>query len=64
MCVCVCIVIPFKFVDVPVRVTKKEGQTGFLHLPSAVLVFIFLARRIQPLFSLVNRESDFCVVTI
>ena len=50
----VCVVIPFilnvRFVDVPAGVTQKEGHTGFLiHLPSAVLALIFLARRIQPL---------------
>ena len=35
-------------VDVSAGVTQEEGHTGFLHLPSAVLAFIFLARRIQP----------------
>ena len=33
-----------------------EGHTGFLHLPSAVLALIFLARRIHPFLSLVDRE--------
>ena len=47
------------------KVTQEEGRTGFLvHLPSAVLAFIFLARRIQPLLSLVDREVEFCVLTI
>ena len=46
-----CVVIPFildvGFVDVPAGVTQEEGDTGFLiHLPSAVLASIFLARRI------------------
>ena len=70
VCVCVCIVIPFildviRLVDVPAGVTQEEGHTGFLiHLPSAVLALIFLARRIQPLFlSLVDREVEFCVLT-
>ena len=58
---CVCVVIPFilhvRLVDMPTGVTEEEGHTGFLHLPSAVLVLIFIARRIQPLFlSLVDRE--------
>ena len=58
-----CVVIPYiedvKFVNVPV------GVTGFLiHLPSAVLAFVFLARRIQPFLSLVDREVKFCVLTI
>ena len=53
------------FVDVPAAgVTQKEGHTGFLHLPSAVLVLIFVARRIQLLFSLVDCEVEICVLTI
>ena len=51
--------------DVPPGVTQEKGHTGFfIHLPSAVHAFIFLARRIQPLFSLVDREVEFCVLTI
>ena len=51
--------------DVPAGVTHEEGNTGFsIHLLSAVLALIFLARRIQPLFSLVDREVEFCVLTI
>ena len=47
---------------IPARVTQDEGDTGFLvHLPSAVLALIFLARRIRPFLSLVDREVDFCV---
>ena len=43
--------------DVPAGVTQEEGHTGFLiHLLSAVRAFVFLARRIQPFLSLVNRE--------
>ena len=66
--VCVCVVIPFildvsLLVDVPAGVTQKEGQTGFLHLPSVVLAFIFLARRIQSFLSFVEREVEFCVLT-
>ena len=49
--------------DVPAGVTQEEGHTGFLHLPSAVLALIFLARRIQPFLSLVDREVEFCVIT-
>ena len=42
--------------DVPAGVTQEEGHTGFLiHLLSAVRALIFLARRIQPFFSLVDR---------
>ena len=51
--------------DVPAGVTQEEGHTGFfIHLLSAVRAFIFLARRIQPLLSLVDREVEFCVLTI
>ena len=51
--------------DVPAGVTQEEGHTGFLiHLPSAVRALIFFAKRIQPLFSLVDREVEFCVLTI
>ena len=46
--------------DVPAGVTQEEGQTGFLPLPSAVLASFFLARRIQPFLSLVERvKSNF-----
>ena len=44
--------------------TQEEGNTGFsFHLVSAVLALIFLARRIQPFLSLVDREVEFCVLT-
>ena len=53
------------FLDVPAGVTQEEGHTGLLILlPSAVHALIFIARRIQPLLSLVDREVDFCVLTI
>ena len=35
-----------------------------LLLPSAVHAFIFLAIRIPPFLALVDREVDFCVLTI
>ena len=64
---CVCVVIPFildvRLVDAPAGVIQEEGHTGFSHLPSAVLVSIFIARRIQPSLSLVDREVNFCVTT-
>ena len=51
--------------DVPAGVTQEEGHTGFfIHILSAVRALIFLARRIQPLLSLVDREVKFCVPTI
>ena len=50
--------------DVPAGVTQEEDHTGFLiHLPSAVRALIFVARRIQPFLSLVDREVEFCVLT-
>ena len=50
--------------DIPAGVTQEEGHTGFLiHLPSAVRALIFVARRIQPFLSLVDREVEFCVLT-
>ena len=49
--------------DVPAGVTQEECHTGFLiHLLSAVRTLIFLARRIQPFLSLVDREVEFCVL--
>ena len=63
---CVCVVIPFildvRLVDVPAGVTQEKGDTGYIHLPSAVLTLIFLAKKIQPLLSLVDREVEFCVL--
>ena len=68
MCVIHRVVITFildvRSVDVPAGVTQEEGHTGFLRLPSAVLALIFLARGIQPFLSVVDREVDFCVLTI
>ena len=52
-------------VDVPAGVTQEEGYTRvFIHLPCAVRALVFLARRIQPFPSLVDREVEFCVITI
>ena len=49
--------------DEPAGVTQEEGHTGFLmHFLSAVRALIFLARRIQPFLSLVDREVEFCVL--
>ena len=45
------------------KVTQEEGHTGLLHLPSAVLALIFIARTIQPFLSLVDREVVLCVPT-
>ena len=67
VCVCVCVSSHsfWTSMDVPAGVTQEEGNTGFsIHLLSAVLALIFLARRIQPFLSLVDREVEFCVLTI
>ena len=70
VCVCVCVCSSHSFwtsssLDVPAGVTQEEGHTGFLiHLLSAVRALIFLARRIQPFLSLVDREVEFCVLTM
>ena len=67
MCVYVCVAILFildvRLVDAPAGATQEEGHTGFLHLPSVVLALIFLARRIQPSLSPVDREVELCVPT-
>ena len=67
-CVCVRVFFPFIMdikLDIPAGVTQKEGHTGFfIHLPSAVRVLMFLARRIQPFLSLVDCKVEFCVLTI
>ena len=69
MCVCVCVYVVFSShlfwtsspLDVPAGVTQEEGHTGSLiHLPFAVLAFIFLARRIQSFLSLVDHEEILC----
>ena len=68
--VCVCVFSSHSFwtsswLNVPAGVTQEEGHTGFfIHLPSAVHALFFLARRIQPLLSLVDRELELCVQTI
>ena len=61
-----CFFFPFildvRLVDVPAGVIQEEGHTRFLHLPSVVRALIFVARRIQPFLSLVDREVEFCVL--
>ena len=59
-----CAVIPF-ILDVRLKVCGRtsRGHTGFLHLSSAVLALIFLARRIQPFLSLIDCEVECCMYT-
>ena len=55
MCVLFSFILDIKFVG-----RTSRGHTGFLiHLLSAVGASIFLARRIQPFLSLVDREVTF-----
>ena len=66
VCFCVC-VSSHSFwtsssLDVPAGVTQEEGHTGFFIHLSVVRALIFLARRIQPFLSLVDREVEFCVL--
>ena len=59
--VAILFILGVRLVDAPAGVTQEEGYTGFLHFPSAMLASIFIARRIQPSLSLVDREAGFCV---
>ena len=69
MCVCVCVFFPF-ILDIKFVGRTSRGHTGGrLHrishpFLSAVRSLIFLARRIQPFLSLVDREVEFRVPTI
>ena len=47
---------------VQIYIHVEEGHTGFLHLPSAVLVFDLITM-IQPSLSLVDREVEFGALT-
>ena len=61
---CVCVFVPF-ILDIKFVGRTSRGHTGFfIHLLSAVRALIFLAKRIQPFLSLVDREVKFCVLTI
>ena len=67
---CVCVFFTFipdiKFVGrTAAGITQEEGHTEFLiHLLSAVRALFFLVKRIRPFLSLVDREVEFCVITI
>ena len=67
MCLCFLpiFILDIKFVGRNSRVTQEEDHREFLiYLLSAVRALIFLARRIQPFLSLVDREVGFRVLTI
>ena len=64
MCVCcVGVIIPsildVRFVDEPAEVTHEEGHTGFLHLPSAVIALICLAKGFSRSFPSSTVKSNF-----
>ena len=57
-CVVILIILDVKLVDAPAGVTQEEGHTGFIiHLPSAVVALILIARRVQPSLSLNGHMS-------
>ena len=66
MSLCVCVFFP-SILDIKFVGRTSRGHTGGrshrFHLPSAVRALIFVARRIQPFLSLVDREVEFCVLT-
>ena len=64
LCIVISVILNVRSVGVPAEVTQEEDHTGFLHLPSAMLALIFLSRRIQSFLSLVDREVEFCILTI
>ena len=59
---CVCVIFPF-ILDIKFVRRTSRGHTGFFIHLSAVRALIFIARRIQPFLSLVDREVEFCVLT-
>ena len=64
-CVCVCFCVSSHSFWTSSLLDVPAGVTGFfIRLLSAVRALIFLARRIQPFLSLVDREVEFCVLTI
>ena len=64
MCCVLCVFFPL-ILDIKYVGRTSWGYTGFfIHLLSAVRALFFLARRIQPFLSLVDREVEFCVLTI
>ena len=63
-----CAFFPF-ILDVKFVGCTSRGHTGgrshrISHPPSVVHAFIFLARRIQRFLSLVDRDVEFCLLTI
>ena len=68
VCVCVCVYCHSIYSGRQTCGRASRGHTGgghtrFIYLSFAVLALTFLARRIQPFFSLVDGEVEFCVQT-
>ena len=57
-CVFVCFLPSYSGRQIRRKYKPGSHRKNFIHLPSAVHAFIFLARRIQPFFSVVNREVE------
>ena len=49
--------------DAPDGGAQEKAQTDYFYLTSAGLALVFIAKRIQPPLSLVDREVEFCVST-
>ena len=63
LCVVISFILDVRLVDAPDGGAQEKAHTKYFYLPSAGLAFVFLARRIQPPLSLVDREVEFCVST-
>ena len=64
VCVCVCCLLSSHlFWTSGLWACTSRSHTRFLHFLPAVLALIFLAKRIQPFLSLVDREVEFSVLT-
>ena len=63
LCVVISFILDVRLVDAPDGGAQEEAHTDYFYLPSAGLAIVFLARRIQPPLSLVDREVEFCVLT-
>ena len=65
LCMCddILFILDVRLMDEPAGVTQEGDHTELLHLPSAVLTLILIARRIQSCLFLVDRKVEFCVTT-
>ena len=63
LCVIISFIPDVRLVDAPDGGAQEKAHTDSFYLPSAGLALVFLARRIQPSRSLVDREVEFCIST-